>query len=123
MKNQNSTDIYQRIAERMQQARSQANNGKGFTQQELATLLGVTPVTLSRWETGVRQPSFDLLGLFAKLVNKPLSFFFEEQPQDDNFAQALLRITDELGDEEKQDILDYAHFRYEQWYKKLTSEE
>jgi transcriptional regulator with XRE-family HTH domain len=106
----------------MQQARQEARNGRGFTQQELASLLGVSSVTLSRWETGARNPSFELLERFAQMVEKPLSFFFEEEPQEDEYAQMLLRITDQLGEEEKQDVLAYARFRYERWYESLDHE-
>lgn len=115
--------IYKRVGERMQQARLQARGGKGFTQQELASLLDVSPVTLSRWETGTRNPSFELLEQFAQLVEKPLAFFFEEDPQEDDYARILLRITENLGETERQDILEYARFRYERWYSGLKHED
>lgn len=117
---QTANTIYQRVGERMQQARQEARDGQGFTQQELATLLDVSPITLSRWETGTRNPSFELLERFAQMVGKPLSYFFEEEPQEDEYAQMLLRITDQLGEEERQDILDYARYRYERWYRSLS---
>jgi len=110
--------IQRRVGERMQQARQEARGHQGYTQQELATLLKVTPVTLSRWETGVRNPSFELLERFAQIVGKPLSYFFEEEPQKDEFSQTLLRITDQLGEEEKEDILEYVNLRYRRWYNK-----
>lgn len=120
---QNSAVIYQRIGERMQQARHEAYDGNGLTQQEVAGLLGVSPITLSRWENCVRHPSFEDLERFAQVVNKPLSFFFEDEPQEDDYSRALLRIVDKLEDTEKQDILEYIKWRYEQWFKKLGREE
>lgn len=115
----NDQTIYERLGQRMQEARQGARGGKGYTQQELAALLQVTPVTLSRWETGTRHPSFNVIEAFAKIVEKPLQYFFEEEPRQDEFSQMLLRITDQLGQEEKEDILAYARFRYERWYKNL----
>ena len=121
--NRSSSTIYRRVGERMQRARQEAKGGQGYTQQELATLLEVSSVTLSRWETGARNPSFELLERFAQIVGRPLSYFFEEEPQQDEFAQMLLRITDQLGEEEKDDILAYARLRYERWYNKLKRED
>lgn len=123
MGGKSAQSIYKRVGNRMQQARQQARGGKGYTQQELASLLDVSSVTLSRWETGSRNPSFEVLERFAQLVEKPLSFFFEEEPQEDTYDQLLLRITDKLDEEEKQDILAYARFRYERWYSNLDHED
>ena len=42
-----------------------------LTQIELATRLGVHPITVSKWETGVHQvsePVARLLGLFTKMT-------------------------------------------------------
>lgn len=123
MGGKSAQSIYERVGNRMQQARQQARNGRGFTQQELATLLQVSPITLSRWETGARNPSFAALEHYARILEKPLSFFFEEEPQEDEYAQMLLRITDQLDEEEKEDILAYARYRYERWYNGLNREE
>lgn len=120
---QNAQRIYERMGKRMQQARQEARGGTGLTQQDIAILLDVTPVTLSRWETGARHPSFEVLEQFAKIVGKSLSFFFEEEPRQDEYSQMLLRITDQLEDTEKADILDYARFRYERWFKKIEGED
>lgn len=50
-----SISIGKRIAE--------CRRGKGFTQEELANRLGVTPQALSKWENGISSP--DLLMLYA----------------------------------------------------------
>jgi transcriptional regulator with XRE-family HTH domain len=118
-----SATIYQRVGQRMQQARQGSRGGKGYTQQEVASLLDVSPITLSRWETGTRNPSFEVLERFGQIVEKPLSFFFEEEPQEDEYAQMLLRITNQLDQTEKEDILAYARFRYERWYNNLKNED
>jgi transcriptional regulator with XRE-family HTH domain len=119
----NRDEIYKRIGERMQQARREARGGRGYTQQEMARLMDVTPITLSRWETGTRQPSFAALTRFAELVGKPMAYFFEEEPQQDDYSQALLRIMDDLTDDDRKEIVNFARFRYKQWYDNLTAEE
>lgn len=110
--------VQERVAERIQEARQQARGGKGFTQQELAEKLGISPVTLSRWETGRRSPSFDDLERFGKVVGVPISFFFEEEPREDDFDKQLLRATRELSEEDKEEILAYVNFKYRRWYER-----
>ncbi|MEG1884525.1 MAG: helix-turn-helix transcriptional regulator [Clostridia bacterium] len=39
----------------------QYRDAAGFTQRDLGELLGVTATTVSRWERGEREPSFDYL--------------------------------------------------------------
>lgn len=48
----------------------------GLTQSELAQILRVESVTVSRWERGV-EPSTRNLRALAKLADIPLSYFYE----------------------------------------------
>lgn len=50
----------------------------GVTQRELAIVLDVEPMTVSRWERGLFQPSAIHLRAVAKLADKPVSWFYEE---------------------------------------------
>jgi len=47
-----------------------------MTQQELADLLGVSKSTISSYECGVSQPSFDRLIRLANIFNVSLDYFF-----------------------------------------------
>lgn len=40
----------------------------GLTQAELASALGVTRITVARWETGIRIPSFLMLNKIAEVL-------------------------------------------------------
>lgn len=108
--------LYKQLGQRMQQARQEARGGKGYKQEELAKLLDVTPITLSRWETGTRSPSFEMLEQFANAVGKALSYFFEAEPQEKDHMQALFRMAKELDENDLKEIVEYTRFRYQRWY-------
>lgn len=42
---------------------------KGFTQKQLADIVGVKPHTISNYETGEREPPLALLKMFAKVLD------------------------------------------------------
>ncbi|WP_251612727.1 helix-turn-helix domain-containing protein [Senimuribacter intestinalis] len=50
-----------------------ANN---MTQYDLSTALCVSPITISRYETGQREPSLDMLKKISDVLNIPVSSFF-----------------------------------------------
>lgn len=50
----------------------------GLTQKDLAKLLGCTDIMISRYELGVSQISIPQLQKIAKLLNTPISSFFDE---------------------------------------------
>jgi transcriptional regulator with XRE-family HTH domain len=111
--------LHELLGSRMQQARLDA----GYTQEELAQKLGVTPITLSRWETGARYPSFEMLERFAEAVDKPLPFFFEREPRESEALQALFRMANELRDEQLEEILEYIRLRRRRWYNEQFDKE
>lgn len=49
-----------------------------LTQSELAELLKVESVTISRWERGVAEPKPRNLRALAQLASVPFSYFFED---------------------------------------------
>ncbi len=61
--------------ERVAEARKQI---LGLKQSELASVMGLEPVTVSRWERGVSTPNIANLRQLAKLSRKPISWFFED---------------------------------------------
>lgn len=48
-------------------------------QREIAALLHIEPVNVSRWERGTYQPSRDHLAALARLSRKPVSWFYEKE--------------------------------------------
>ncbi len=115
--------LYKQLGQRMQQARQEARGGKGYKQEELAQILDVTPITLSRWETGTRSPSFEMLEQFANAVGKSLSYFFEPEPQENDYMQALFRMAKELDETDLKEIVEYTRYRYQRWYNENDTEE
>jgi repressor LexA len=64
---------------------------KGLTQEDLAELLGVTRVTVARWETGKLVPSTSSILKLSKALGVSPSYFFEseEKPKWDKNAEFL----------------------------------
>lgn len=46
----------------------------GLSQQELAKIMGVHPMTISGYERGVRRPDFDLLDKLADKLNSDMDY-------------------------------------------------
>jgi phosphoglycolate phosphatase len=51
---------------------------KGITQKELAKHLGCTEIMISRYELGVSQVSINQLEKIAKVLGKPVGYFFDD---------------------------------------------
>ena len=67
--------------------------------------------TLSAYETNIREPSFDKLGMFAKFYNVPVGYFFGDKISkksitdelldrliDDNIITSSNKISEEISD-------------------------
>ena len=52
-----------------------ARNGTGLSQEAVATKIGVSWMTVHRWERSQRAISDDLLGLLCEVYHKPLRWF------------------------------------------------
>ena len=99
-------------------------NQQHLTQQEMADKLGVKRPTYSRYESGERQPDKELLIKMADILNVTTDYLLGKvedsqylDPKLSNIEFALYGEVKELTDEQKQDILDYARFKKEQWKK------
>lgn len=60
------------IGSRIAKARRQNHK----TQTELADILGINFVTVSRWETGARFPGVTKLDQLALVLDVPIAYFF-----------------------------------------------
>ncbi len=61
------------VAKRLKEARGP------MTQVEVSKALKLSQAVLSKIESGIREPTAAELGRFARLYNKPTSYFFEEE--------------------------------------------
>ncbi len=75
-----------KIGDRIMRARKKA----GFTQEELAERIGVTPQAVSKWENGHNLPDLENLLLIAELTNTPYSALLED-PEKLGTGQFVLR--------------------------------
>ena len=74
-----------------------ARERKKLNQAELAKLIGVSNDTVSRWETGKRQPRLQDLNKLAEILKVPFSFVAgrndETSPSYSENASAILNVT------------------------------
>lgn len=64
---------------------------KGLTQAEVASAIGVSSVVYSRYETGSRQPSIDILIQLADIFGVTVDYLLGRQ---DIYGSGFLDITD-----------------------------
>lgn len=109
--------VYQRIGQRIQQAREEW----GLTQEELAFKLGCTQSALSNYELGKRRLYLAGLEQVAQILGKPVSYFLELPPEhfhdklsslltDEQLREILLTAAD-LTAEERNLVLDFIKWR------------
>jgi len=61
---------------------SKIRSEKGLSQEELASLLGVTKQTISNYERGTRRPSYEALEAIADVLNVPIGYFLTKEEQE-----------------------------------------
>jgi transcriptional regulator with XRE-family HTH domain len=110
--------IYRDIGKRIQKAREEA----GLSQEELASALGITQSALSNYELGKRRLYLANMEQIAKVLERPLSYFMEEEGSDgeeasteqespDEVTAEINRLLPELDQEERQELLNYMKWR------------
>lgn len=62
----------------------------GFTQEKIADILGTSRVTISRWESGASEPSFNTLRTLKKIYNCSLDDLLNP-PQPSNSTEPAER--------------------------------
>ncbi|MBR6627956.1 MAG: helix-turn-helix transcriptional regulator [Lachnospiraceae bacterium] len=74
---------------------------KGFTQEELANLLGVTPQAVSRWESEAGLPDIGLIIPMAQIlgVTTDALFGYDKMNQDEAVTNGILEYVKGLHDE------------------------
>lgn len=84
----------------------------GYTQEDLATKIGVSKQTVSNWETGLKTPRMGAIQKLANLFNVKKSFIIEGI---ENTSDEIVDIYEQLNHKRKNEVLDFARFKlYEQ---------
>lgn len=100
-------NVYAYIGRKIQSYRSQ----HGMTQEELATKIGVTPNTISRWETATYKPQVADIDNLSRVFKIQIWSFLpsEIQPPTEQL-EALLSATGDLPEEDLEELQRYADF-------------
>lgn len=99
--------IYREIGEKIRELRTARPD---LSQEKLASEVGTTANTISRWETAAYKPSVADLEKLSRIFGVPISVFFPTM-EPDTKLQALLSATGDLHDEDLEEIVRYAQYR------------
>jgi len=93
-----------RVGRNIKLARTRA----GMTQGQLAELIDVETVTLSRIETGAQLPSLDRLQRIAEVLHVPLQALVTDESSRSGLAEAMLGALEELPEREQAFLCDFV---------------
>ena len=96
----------QRLAEKLRLAREE----RGLSQEEVAAKLGIPRPAVSQMERGHRRVEALELARLAKLYQRSLSFFAEEEPVGTSRLSLLQRATADLSEKDREEVLRFAEF-------------
>lgn len=87
---------------------------KGFTQKELAEKVGVDTSSISKYETGVAEPSYEVLMKLARVLGVSIDSFSDVEIEADDTEQEILEylrnnpefkiLFDRIKDSGKEDL-------------------
>lgn len=106
MSDQESSNEYKVVAERLREARESL----GFTQGEVSSALGIPRTSVHALETGKRNVSAIELRRLSRLYRRDVEWLLGEEVEPVNPDSALYRATSELSDEDKEQVLRFAQF-------------
>lgn len=100
-----------------------ARESAGLSQSKLASLLNVSQATVGMWETGRREPSFEMLTAIAKHLGVPAGQLLGETnstgaedkkeaaaPECDSQEKELMQLYSALPESDRKQALDYFRF-------------
>lgn len=73
---------------------------RGYTQTELAEMIGITFQQVQKYERGSNRVSVSRLVSIAGLLNVPIDFFFEEKVDEESHKEAWLSALDQIKDQQ-----------------------
>jgi transcriptional regulator with XRE-family HTH domain len=97
------------LGERLREAREYL----GFSQEEVATFLGVPRSALSLMETGQRKVDALELKKLAGLYKRPVGYFTGEEPEETSFGadiKHLARKVSDLSPDDREELSRFADF-------------
>lgn len=88
-------------------------NSHGYTQDDLAKLLGYSKQTISNWETGLKTPRMGAIQKLADIFKVNKSYIIDGVKNPDK----LFSIYEQLNDERKNNVYNYANDQLEEQNK------
>src|SRR5688500_3582656 len=76
----------------------QARLDKGMSEGEVGKILGVTHACIGSYERGRLRVSVDLINEFSRILEKPLDYFFEPDPELEEKYKKKKKVTYDLDD-------------------------
>lgn len=99
---------------------------KGLSQKKLAEALGVSPGTIGNWESGIREPNFDMVTKVAEFFQVTVDYLLGQSnvrnqdtviPDDDDIKFALFDGDQGISDEAYEEVKRFAAFIKEKYKK------
>lgn len=83
----------------------------GLSTRALGEIVGTSNATISRYETGQRDPDLMLVHNIAKYFNVTIEYLCGEDVNPDN--ENLIKMFSKLSEESKKDAIKYITYLYE----------
>src|SRR4051794_1319569 len=96
-------EFYQQIGRRIRDLRKSYPRGE-MSQDTVAEKLGISPNTVSRWETGTYKPTPEDLDKLARLFEVPITVFFPDLESDESRASMLASATGGLSKKDLEEV-------------------
>jgi transcriptional regulator with XRE-family HTH domain len=100
-----------RIGRNIKHARTQ----RSMTQGQLAEIVDIENVTLSRIETGAQLPSLDRLQVIADVLHVPLQALVAGEHDQSGLVQTIAAVLGELPERERKFLLDFVMNYVSHW--------
>ncbi len=99
------------LEKKLGKAIAERRKARGLTQDDLAGLIEVDSVTVSRFETGTSTPSLHRLLVISEALGAGIGELLSEaSPLANDRAQSLVRALTTLGEQDQRLLLDFARF-------------
>jgi transcriptional regulator with XRE-family HTH domain len=101
-----SEEKKRQLAQRLRDARE----ASGLSQEEVAKKLGLPRPAISQLENGHRRVEALELARLAKLYERPLGFFADEEAPGSERLESLQRAASDLSEKDREEVLRFAEY-------------